>query len=107
MGNVNFDFDKATITADSQFVLDEIANTLARFTDTMFLVAGYTDAKGSDEYNEELSRARAKAVYEALLQGESSHPDFVTRDLANVSPLCQSRPRMSSAGVTARSFSKG
>lgn len=68
MGNVNFDFDKATITADSQFVLDEIANTLARFTDTMFLVAGYTDAKGSDEYNEELSRARAKAVYEALLQ---------------------------------------
>lgn len=68
MGNVNFDFDKATITADSQFVLDEIANTLARFTGTMFLVAGYTDAKGSDEYNEELSRARAKAVYEALLQ---------------------------------------
>lgn len=68
MDNVNFDFDKATITADSQFVLDEIANTLARFTGTMFLVAGYTDAKGSDEYNEELSRARAKAVYEALLQ---------------------------------------
>lgn len=68
MDNVNFDFDKATITADSQFVLDEIANTLARFTGTMFLVAGYADAKGSDEYNEELSRARAKAVYEALLQ---------------------------------------
>ena len=67
MDNVNFDFDKATITADSQFTLDEIANTLARFPDTRFLVAGYTDAKGTVEYNEELSRARAKAVYEALL----------------------------------------
>ena len=68
MDNVNFDFDKATITADSQFILDEIANTLAQFPDTRFLVAGYTDSKGSEEYNEELSRARAKAVYEALLQ---------------------------------------
>ena len=68
MDNVNFDFDKATITADSQFILDEIAGTLAQFPDTRFLVAGYTDARGSKEYNDELSRARAKAVYEALLK---------------------------------------
>ena len=67
MDNINFDFDKATITADSQFVLDDIANTLANFPDTHFLVAGYTDAKGTEEYNEELSRARAKAVYDSLL----------------------------------------
>lgn len=67
MDNVNFDFDKASITADSQFILDEIANTLSHFPDTRFLVAGYTDSKGTPEYNEELSRARAKAVYDALL----------------------------------------
>lgn len=67
MDNIVFDFDKATLTADSQFVLDDISNTLASFPDTRFLVAGYTDAKGTDEYNEELSLARAKAVYEALL----------------------------------------
>lgn len=67
MDNVNFDFDKATITADSQFTLDEIANTLSRFPDARFLVAGYTDARGSDKYNEKLSRARAKAVYDALV----------------------------------------
>lgn len=67
MDNVNFDFDKATITADSQFILDEIANTLSHFPDTRFLIAGYTDSKGTTEYNEELSRARAKAVYESLL----------------------------------------
>ena len=67
MDNINFDFDKATITAESQFILDDIAGTLAHFPDTRFLVAGYTDAKGSAEHNEKLSRARAKAVYEALL----------------------------------------
>lgn len=68
MENVNFEFDKAAITADSQFVLDEIAGTLMRYSDTRFLIAGYTDAKGSAEYNEALSRDRAKAVYEALLR---------------------------------------
>lgn len=68
MENVNFEFDKAAITADSQFVLDEIAGTLMRYPDTRFLIAGYTDAKGSAEYNEALSRDRAKAVYEALLR---------------------------------------
>lgn len=65
--NVNFDFDKATITADSQFVLDEIAATLLRFPQACFMIAGYTDAKGTTEYNESLSRDRAKAVYEALV----------------------------------------
>ena len=68
MDNVNFDFDKATITEDSRPILDKIANILAQSPDARFLVAGYTDAKGSEEYNETLSKARAKAVYEALLQ---------------------------------------
>lgn len=68
MDNVNFDFDKATITADSQFTLDEIANTLLRYPEARFLVAGYTDAKGSVKYNENLSWARAKAVYDALVR---------------------------------------
>lgn len=67
MENVNFDFDKATITPDSQLVLDEVAGTLLRYPQSCFLIAGYTDAKGTVDYNESLSRDRAKAVYEALL----------------------------------------
>lgn len=67
MDNINFDYDKATLTADSQLVLDDIASTLLSFPDSRFLVAGYTDAKGSQEYNDNLSTRRAKAVYEALV----------------------------------------
>ncbi len=67
MDNINFDYDKATLTADSQLVLDDIASTLLSFPDSRFLVAGYTDAKGSQEYNDNLSTQRAKAVYEALV----------------------------------------
>lgn len=35
-------------------------------TDDRFLITGYTDAKGSDSYNLDLSRRRAKAVYNEL-----------------------------------------
>ena len=67
MDNVNFDFDKATITEDSRAILDEIADVLKRFPDEKFLVAGYTDSKGTDAYNDVLSEARANAVRNALI----------------------------------------
>jgi outer membrane protein OmpA-like peptidoglycan-associated protein len=68
MENVNFDFDKATLTPASQQILDEVARSLKRFPDTRFLVAGYTDAVGTAAYNEELSLRRAQAVFDALLE---------------------------------------
>ena len=68
MDNVHFDFDKATITNGSQAILDDIADVLKRFPDTRFLVAGYTDSKGSDAYNDHLSEARANAVRDALIE---------------------------------------
>lgn len=68
MDNVHFDFDKATITNGSQAILDDIADVLKKFPDTRFLVAGYTDSKGSDAYNDHLSEARANAVRDALIE---------------------------------------
>lgn len=68
MDNVTFDFDKADITKESESVLDEVANVLKKFTDKKFMICGYTDARGSESYNERLSEARAKAVLEALVK---------------------------------------
>ncbi len=68
MDNVTFDFDKADITKESETVLDEVASVLKKFTDRKFMICGHTDAKGSDSYNERLSAARAKAVFEALVK---------------------------------------
>ena len=67
MDNVTFDFDKAVLTEESQPVLDEVAKIIREFGDCRFLVSGHTDARGTDAYNDRLSEARAKAVYEALL----------------------------------------
>ena len=43
------------------------AALLLQYPDTRFLVCGYTDSVGSDEYNAALSRDRAKAVWQALV----------------------------------------
>ena len=68
LDNVHFDFNKDEITAESNKTLDEIATILMENQDTRWLVTGYTDARGSWKYNIELSRRRAKQVYDALLQ---------------------------------------
>lgn len=68
MDNVTFDFDKADITPGSMSVLDEVARVVTRFPDRHFLICGHTDAKGDTAYNEKLSLARAKAVYDELVR---------------------------------------
>ncbi len=63
-----FDFDKATIRADSKATLDEIAKFLKANTSIKVVVAGHTDAKGAFDYNVDLSRRRAIAVVDALVK---------------------------------------
>ena len=67
MDNVEFDFDKATLSPSSGRILDAVARTLLQYPDTRFLICGYTDSRGSDAYNEALSRDRARAVWQALV----------------------------------------
>lgn len=65
--NVYFDFDKWEITAKSSEVLDHIARIMLDDIDRKYLITGCTDAKGSTEYNLQLSRRRADAVVKALI----------------------------------------
>lgn len=67
-GNVHFDFDKATLTLQSEKVLDEIAELMNENHAKRYLIIGYTDARGSDIYNLDLSRRRAATVVEGLLK---------------------------------------
>jgi outer membrane protein OmpA-like peptidoglycan-associated protein len=59
---VNFDFDKADIRPDAVPILEEAAKTLQAESQLTVAVNGYTDAIGSEEYNQRLSERRANAV---------------------------------------------
>ncbi|MDQ6647750.1 MAG: OmpA family protein [Pseudomonadota bacterium] len=75
---VNFKFDRprkgetdiskslALPTADSISVLNQAVDTLQRYPQVHVTVAGYTDSKGTDAYNQSLSERRASIVYDYL-----------------------------------------
>ncbi|WP_326982037.1 OmpA family protein [Chryseobacterium sp. MYb264] len=64
-GSVFFDFNKATIKAESKNALDEAAELIKKDGGN-YLLEGRTDAKGAAAYNLKLSRERAAAVVAAL-----------------------------------------
>lgn len=59
-----FDYDSAEVRPDQYAKLIELAGVLKgeKFRDYRFALLGHTDAKGSPEYNENLSGRRARAV---------------------------------------------
>ena len=67
VGIINFDFNKATIKRESYPYLQRLAKTLTR-TNAKVEVKGHTDNVGSDEYNMDLSKKRAKAVHDYLVR---------------------------------------
>ena len=65
--NVFFDFDRSDLQPSSYVELDKLVEYLEH-NRVNIEIAGHTDNQGSDEYNDRLSRDRAKAVYDYLVQ---------------------------------------
>jgi outer membrane protein OmpA-like peptidoglycan-associated protein len=67
---INFDLDSANLTSQARQNLDEFAKALNsdQLGGARFVVEGYTDARGSDDYNLGLSERRAEAVTSFLFE---------------------------------------
>ncbi len=63
--NIYFDFDRATIKAESSARLDAAANII-KADGGNYLLEGQTDKKGAESYNLNLSQRRAASVVSAL-----------------------------------------
>jgi outer membrane protein OmpA-like peptidoglycan-associated protein len=57
-----FDVNKSDLRAQARMNLENLAQTLSKYSDTDVLVEGDTDNSGSDAYNLDLSDRRAQAV---------------------------------------------
>jgi OOP family OmpA-OmpF porin len=68
LDNSHFDFDSAAISENGKTILDGNIVTLKNNQNMKIRIAGYTSASGSEEYNQELSERRAKAVKEYLVK---------------------------------------
>ncbi|MBU0498695.1 MAG: OmpA family protein [Gammaproteobacteria bacterium] len=79
---VTFTYDSATITPEATGLLIRLGRALAdtRLASDTFMVAGHTDARGADDYNQRLSQRRAQAVKDFLV----SNFDIAPRSLIAV-----------------------
>ncbi|NRB19630.1 MAG: OmpA family protein [Rhodobacteraceae bacterium] len=59
---INFDFDSASLDANSRAVLDRQATWIKQFPEVRFRVYGHTDSVGSSGYNKSLGLRRARAA---------------------------------------------
>ena len=66
--NIFYDFDKATLTADSQKALDELVKLLNENPNVTIELSAHCDYRGNAEYNKALSQRRAETVVNYLTQ---------------------------------------
>lgn len=64
--NVYFDFDKTTLKEESFVELNKVATFLQQNPTVEIEIAGHTDHKGSDDYNQNLSQGRCQSVVDYL-----------------------------------------
>ena len=60
--SVLFDYNAATVRAESYTTLDNVAKIMDEYPTTRFLIEGHTDDRGRDAYNLNLSDQRAASV---------------------------------------------
>ena len=65
---ITFDTDSASIKPESKATLDEMAKLLKSDKSLSVFIVGHTDGTGSFDYNMDLSRKRAGAVVDSLVQ---------------------------------------
>lgn len=68
---VHFEYDQSALTmSDARLTLDALGKALkdTRLASMKFEIIGHTDARGNDGYNLDLSRRRAEAVRQYLVQ---------------------------------------
>ena len=66
--SIYFDTNSTNMSLDSRAVVDEIAEFMRAYENTVVDIEGNTDSTGSREHNMELSRERAEAVKRYLME---------------------------------------
>ena len=64
--HIYYDYDKATLRPDAQFVMDSLIEILKHFPEMEIEMASHTDSRGNAKYNQALSERRVASVVSFL-----------------------------------------
>lgn len=85
--NITFGFDSSALQSQFYPVLDNVAATLGEYNQTIVEVAGHTDSKGTDAYNQELSVRRADSVGNYLMSKGLMRDRFIITGAGESRPI--------------------
>ncbi len=84
---ITFAFDRAELQPQFYPVLDNLANTLREYNQTIVEVAGHTDNVGTDQYNQQLSTRRAESVGNYLMGRGLVRDRFIVTGAGETRPV--------------------
>ncbi len=90
---IHFETDKANITEYSRKLVKNFADFLIKNKGSLVHIIGHTDWRGSDQYNMALSKRRAKAVRDALIEYGVSASRLSTEGRGEREPIASNRTK--------------
>jgi outer membrane protein OmpA-like peptidoglycan-associated protein len=87
MPDVLFDFNKYTLKPEARERLARISGIVLAYPDLKLQIEGYTDAIGSDEYNQTLSEKRAESVRDYLVSSGVSMNSVAAQGMGKADPV--------------------
>ncbi|WP_373057148.1 OmpA family protein [Zunongwangia sp. H14] len=87
VGNIYFDFDKATIKAESEPTLNKVVDIMNKYPTLEIEIGSHADARGSDQYNMALSERRAASTLEYLVEHGISRDRLTSKGYGESMPL--------------------
>src|SRR5207237_4228741 len=95
--SIRFDYDKANVKPEYRDILNRIAGILMTLKGYTIAVYGYTDDIGTQTYNLQLSRRRAEAVRDFLVQTGISPTIMSTKGFGKSDPRIPSNSEQARA----------
>jgi outer membrane protein OmpA-like peptidoglycan-associated protein len=90
----NFDFKSSKLTDKAMKEIDAFLNEVPAGDNVVFLVAGYTDSRGSEDVNYALGKHRAEAVSRYLITQKKLDPlRVVTTSYGKDSPIADNKTK--------------
>jgi len=87
VNGIRFDLNKATIKPESNGAINEIFQLMQNQAELNFSVEGHTDSDGHDDYNMQLSKDRAEAVMNRLIQLGISSDRLISTGYGESKPI--------------------
>ncbi len=85
--DILFDTGRAELKPEATANLQQMAAIMKKYPENVLTIKGYTDATGSDQTNEALSKRRAAAVKDVLVANQLPASTIATKGLGEESPI--------------------